>query len=255
MKIALSLIENSLESQIDQRFGRCKYFAFVTVENEKITNTEFIENNAATEGHGAGLKAAELMGENNVDIILTGELGPNSKQVLSGLGIKAYSASGKLEDAVKNYLDNKLNEITDASESKHEIVKEDSSEAKDSEKIFFPLLDDNGLNSQISHHFGHAPFFGLYIVETKEFKILPNDLDHADPTKSPIDQIEEAVNPTTIFAQGIGGRAIGIIAEKGLRLKTGPYNTVKEVIDNLDKLDDLTESCGHDDHEHHEHHH
>ncbi|MCK5282119.1 MAG: hypothetical protein KAK00_01815, partial [Nanoarchaeota archaeon] len=71
-----------------------------------------------------------------------------------------------------------------------------------------------------------------------------NNLDHTDPTLSPIDQIEKAVNPTTIFAKGIGGRAINIIAQKGLSLKTGDYSTVKEVIENLDKLENQTESCG-----------
>ena len=57
--------------------------------------------------------------------------------------------------------------------------------------------------------------------------------------------MEKAVNPTTIFAKGIGGRAIQLIADKGLALKTGDYDTVKKVIENLDKLKDLTEVCGH----------
>ncbi|MBU0615607.1 MAG: hypothetical protein KJ601_05945, partial [Nanoarchaeota archaeon] len=104
---------------------------------------------------------------------------------------------------------------------------------------------DNGEESEISEHFGHAPFFGVYDTEKKELKIIKNDLDHTDPSKSPIDQIEEAVNPTTIFAKGIGGRAIGIIAGKGLKLKTGPYITVRDAIQNLDKLVDQTQGCGH----------
>jgi predicted Fe-Mo cluster-binding NifX family protein len=98
-------------------------------------------------------------------------------------------------------------------------------------------------SSEISHHFGHAPFFGIY--ENGKLSIVPNKLDHADPTKSPIDQIEEAVHPTMIFAQGIGARAVQIIAQKGLKLRTGDYRTVGEAISNLDKLSVLDKDCGH----------
>ena len=113
------------------------------------------------------------------------------------------------------------------------------------EKIFFPLLDNKGMDSEISGHFGHAPFFGLYDTKTKKLTITENKLSHTDPNKSPVDQIVEAVNPTTVFALGIGGRAIGLFQEKGICLKTGDFKTVKEVIENLDKLESQTQSCGH----------
>ena len=100
------------------------------------------------------------------------------------------------------------------------------------------------MDSEISQHFGHAPFFGSYDLEKKELKIIENDLNHTDPDKSPIDQIQEVVNPTIIFAKGIGGRAIELIAEKGIALKTENFNTVKEVIENWDKLEDQTQNCG-----------
>ena len=102
------------------------------------------------------------------------------------------------------------------------------------------------MKSEISYHFGHAPFFGLYDVVTKELSIVKNTLDHVDPNKSPIDQIIEAVNPTTIFAHGIGGRAVNIIEEKGLSLKTGNFKTVQEVIDNLNNLEVQDKDCGHE---------
>ena len=114
------------------------------------------------------------------------------------------------------------------------------------ERIFFPLLNDDNENSKISPHFGHAPFFGLYDVSKKELIIIKNDLDHSDPSKSPIDQIEDSVNPTTIFATEIGERAINLIAKKGLKLKTGNYSTVKEVLDNWKNLNDLHNGCGHE---------
>lgn len=239
MKIAISSDGDTVESRIDQRFGRCKYF--VIVDTGSREKTDAIENQGAAQGHGAGIRAAQQLGELGVKAVITGQLGPNATNVLNQLGIKAYHASGNIKDAIDDFTENKLEEVSEVS-APHSGT---SQTEKRGERIFFPLLDNNGEDSKISSHFGHAPFFGLYDVEKKELKIVENDLDHTDPTKSPIDQIEEAVHPTTIFAQGIGGRAIQIIADKGLSLKTGQFKTVKEVIENLDKLEDLTQSCGH----------
>lgn len=113
------------------------------------------------------------------------------------------------------------------------------------ERIFIPLLDNNGENSKISPHFGHAPFFGVYDTAEGSLQIIPNDLDHVDQNKSPIEQIEESANPTVIFALGIGQRAIDIIAEKDLALRTGPYKTAGDVIANLERLEVLDSDCGH----------
>jgi len=238
MKIAISSDGNTVESKIDQRFGRCKYFLIVdTNDTDKI---EAVENQGALQGHGAGIKAAQQIADLNVKAVITGNLGPNATAVLDKLEIKAYNASGTAEDAIDNFINDKLEEINEVAEPHSGMVQKESK----GERIFFPLLDNHGEDSEISAHFGHAPFFGVYDVEKKELKITENDLDHTDPNKSPIDQIEEAVNPTTIFAKGIGGRAIGLIAEKGMSLKTGDYSTVKEVIANLDKLEDQTQSCG-----------
>jgi len=243
MRIAITCQEDNLDSMIDQRFGRCKYFLIVDIDKNKITKTEAVLNEGAEQGHGAGIKAAEQIGELKVEKVLTGQLGPNATAVLDKLGITAYQASGKAKEAITKFLNNELEVISETSEPHSGMANKEKSKG---ERIFFPLLDDNGLDSEISEHFGHAPFFGVYDVQKKELKIIENNLDHTDPTKSPIDQIEEAVHPTTIFAKGIGGRAIGIIAEKGLSLKTGDYSTVKEVVKNMSKLRNLTQSCGHE---------
>ena len=241
MIIAVSADGDKLYSKVDQRFGRSPYFIVMDVKGDKVGAFNAIKNEGAKQGHGAGIKAAEQMGKLKVEAVITGQLGPNATNVLNELGIKAYSGAGVITDVLDDFVKNKLEEISEvAKEHAKNITSETSNE-----KIFFPLLDDNGLDSEISQHFGHAPFFGLYETKTKKLTITRNKLDHTDPNKSPIDQIAEAVNPTAIFAKGIGGRAIRLIQEKGLGLKTGNYNTVKEVINNLDKLEDQTTDCGH----------
>ena len=245
MKIAISCQDKGIESIIDQRFGRSKYFLIVDIKDNEIVNEESVLNEGTTQGHGAGIKAAEQIGELGVNVVITGDLGPNATKVLDKLEIKSYHGYGNAKEIIDNFINNKLEEIMEISPAHPET---NAIKKEGSERIFFPLLDDEGENSKISQHFGHAPFFGLYDVEQKELKIIENNLDHSDPNKSPIDQIEDAVNPTTIFAKGIGARAIQIIEQKGLQLKTGNYDTVKDVLENLDKLENQTQGCGHEHH-------
>jgi predicted Fe-Mo cluster-binding NifX family protein len=242
MKVAISSNGEKLTSEVDQRFGRCQYFIVLNMDGDTAGTFEAIKNQGAINGHGAGIKAAEQMGELKIDAVITGQLGPNATNVLNELGIKAYSGSGMIKDVLSDFAANKLDIITEIAKTHQEVSKTGTDYE---EKIFFPLLKDNGLDSEISQHFGHAPFFGLYDVNKKELEVISNDLDHTDPNMSPIDQIEKAVNPTTIFAKGIGGRAIGLIQEKGWRLKTGNYDTVREVVENLGQLQDQTQDCGH----------
>ncbi len=233
MKVAISMDKN--KKDVDQRFGRCAYFAIV---DEDI---RFIENKGALEGHGAGTIAAKLVAEEGAEAVITGNLGPNAAKILEQFQITAYKGSGDIDKAMADFREGRLEKIDEIAVPGH---KEPDRPAK--ERIFFPLLDDNGMGSEISQHFGHAPFFGVYDVGEKKLDVISNDLDHTDPDKSPIDQIEEAVHPTTIFAKGIGGRAIQIIREKGLCLKTGDFGTVGEAIENIDSMTDQTKSCGHE---------
>ena len=239
MKIAISSEGNKIEDMIDQRFGRCKYFLIVDIEDKKIKNVEVKENQGAVQGHGAGISAAQQLGDLKVDVVITGNLGPNAIQVLEQLEIKTYQASGIAKEALEKFTENKLNTITQTSKA-HSGVNE-----KNSDKVFIPIMDNNGMDSEIATHFGHAPFFGLYDFESKKFTITKNVLDHSDPNRSPVDQIAETFNPTVVFAQSMGERAISLFNEKGIKLKSGPYKIVKEVIENFNKLKELTQSCGH----------
>lgn len=242
MKVAISCEDPNPEGTIDQRFGRCKYFFIADIENNTLAKTEAVQNSGSQQDHGAGTKAAEQLGNLGVDAVITGNIGPKAAEVLDKLDIKQYIASGNIKDAVHAFMEGKLEQMNPTGI----MTEESETSTSDHERIFFPLLEDNGKDSRISQHFGHAPFFGVYDTKEKTLKILKNELDHKNPDKSPIDQIEESVNPTMIFAKGIGERAIEIISRKGLRLRTGDYKTVREAIDNLDKLEMQPESCGHD---------
>lgn len=116
-------------------------------------------------------------------------------------------------------------------------------------KLLIPVNEDKGMDSTLSEHFGHAEVFAMYNTETKALSFVANDLNHHNAATTPVDQIM-VHGPEAVFSLGIGRRAIDLFNERDVPLKTGPYKTVKEVVDNIDSLQVLAGSCSHDDHEH-----
>ncbi len=226
LKICVSSGAKDLEGEIDVRFGRSEYFLIISVEKGKICNFEVVENLGSREDRGAGIKAAEQVGSLGVDLVITGDVGPKALDVLKQLDIDILKASGSIKKVIDNYL------VADLGDS-------------DKQKLFIPLMNNNGEESEVALHFGHAPYFGIYNLNNKELFIEENKLDHGDAQKSPVDQILEQANPSMVFAQDMGSRAISLFAEKNIVLKTGPYKNLKEIIDNIDNLEDLSSSCGH----------
>ena len=92
MKIAISSTELSPNAWVDFRFGRCRCFAIVDVEAD---TWDYIDNEAAALGGGAGLQAAQMIADTGVDAVITGNLGPNASSVLEAAGIKTVFALDK----------------------------------------------------------------------------------------------------------------------------------------------------------------
>ena len=113
MKIVVSSSGEDIKSDVDGRFGRCAYFLAVDVEDGKIGNVTCEKNKGAMQGQGAGIAAAQQVGNMKPDKIITGNLGPNASQVIKGLGIPVYQASGPVEAALMALVDGKLAELTD----------------------------------------------------------------------------------------------------------------------------------------------
>ena len=85
MKVAISSTGNSLESRVDQAFGRCGYFA---VYDSDTNSHSFIPNHGAAMAGGAGSSAAKLVMDQGVNEIVTGKVGVKSRPILEGAGIK-----------------------------------------------------------------------------------------------------------------------------------------------------------------------
>ena len=88
MKVAITSTGNLLESNIDQRFGRCAYFVLYDTESESI---EFIPNPNKELEEGAGPASVQLIASKEVKKIISGEYGIKIKSLLDSLKIQMIS--------------------------------------------------------------------------------------------------------------------------------------------------------------------
>ena len=101
MRVAVTAAGASLDAQVDPRFGRCPCFLVIDTESMDF---EAIENPNVALGGGAGLQSGQLMAEKDVQIVLTGNCGPNAHQVLSAAGIQVIiGCSGMVCEVVERF--------------------------------------------------------------------------------------------------------------------------------------------------------
>ena len=117
MKIAVSSTGPDLESDVDPRFGRCQYFLIVDLDDMSF---EAVSNASISQQGGAGIQSAKVAADKGVKAILTGNVGPNAYQVLSGVGIDVITGvSGIVRDAALQYKGGKLRAVGKANVDDH----------------------------------------------------------------------------------------------------------------------------------------
>lgn len=111
MKIVVSSTDKNIESDISDVFARCPYFIIAEIKNGKIEKIEAIKNKSTDQNSGAGVSAAQLMAENNVNTIITGNVGPRALDVLNQFNIEIYSGEGIVKNVLQAFIDKKLKKI------------------------------------------------------------------------------------------------------------------------------------------------
>lgn len=89
MKVCISSTGPTLNSMVDPRFGRCQYLLFVNSETGKVLKAE--KNSGVHAWQGAGITTAQIVADNKIEAIITGNIGPNAFDVLQATGIKVYT--------------------------------------------------------------------------------------------------------------------------------------------------------------------
>ncbi len=93
---------------MDPRFGRCPYFMIADSETMEF---EAVPNIASGSMSGAGIQAAQTVTSKGVEVLITGNVGPNAFQALSTAGIKVVTgAFGNVKEVIEKYKRGELKE-------------------------------------------------------------------------------------------------------------------------------------------------
>lgn len=108
MKICVTATGNTLDAPVDPRFGRAPYFVIVDSETMAF---EAVPNMAAGAMSGAGIQAAQTIARKGVNVLITGNVGPNAFQALSSAGIRiVVGAYGTVREVIEKYNRGELRE-------------------------------------------------------------------------------------------------------------------------------------------------
>jgi predicted Fe-Mo cluster-binding NifX family protein len=117
LKIAVTSGGKTLDSEVDPRFGRCRYFILFDLETREF---DIVENENESAMGGAGPQAAQTISRVGADILITGNVGPNAFQALESAGMEIFiGAFGKVFEMIEKYENGELERITKATVDSH----------------------------------------------------------------------------------------------------------------------------------------
>jgi len=111
-----------LKEVMNNRFGRCASFTYVTIENNEIVEVKSVANDAQGAMGGAGIQAAQIIGNNGATEVIVGNLGPNAMSSLSALNLKIYQSQGgnlTVKELIDMRLSGKLQVLTSSNVGAH----------------------------------------------------------------------------------------------------------------------------------------
>lgn len=117
MIIGIPVEGKSMDSNVSNNFGRTEFYLVYDDETEKSV---FIKNTAAESQSGAGIEAAQILVDENIDILIAPRCGKNAADVLKSANIKIYkSNSNSIKDNLKDLKEGKLDELLETHPGLH----------------------------------------------------------------------------------------------------------------------------------------
>lgn len=224
MKIAVTAKGNTLEAQVDPRFGRCATFLIVETDDMSF---EVVDNSAAAAGGGAGIQAAQQVAETGASVLLTGNCGPNAFKTLEAAEVEVVSGvSGTVKEAVEAFVAGELKSADGANVDSHNGMQAVKTESTSGTKIAIPVV-----GGKLSAHFGHCEVFAFVTVDMDSKTIVETELKNPpahEPGVLPNWTAEQGAN--LIIAGGMGTRAQDMFENHGVKVMVGAPTDTPEVI-------------------------
>ncbi|MFO8006452.1 MAG: NifB/NifX family molybdenum-iron cluster-binding protein [Candidatus Brocadiia bacterium] len=113
MKLCITSQGPDLDSEVDPRFGRARYFVIYDDETEEAQGIDNSQNmNAAG---GAGVQAGADVVEQGCQWVISGHIGPKALSVLKAGDVQvAVGAEGTVREAIRAFQDGELQEVDEA---------------------------------------------------------------------------------------------------------------------------------------------
>ena len=115
-------------------------------------------------------------------------------------------------------------------------------------RIVIPVAENRGVDSQLSDHFGRAPFFAVFELDLEgrlaDQRAVSNDTQHFGGIGLPPDRILQ-LKPDAVIARGMGPRALGRFQNARVAVLRANSSVVADVLSAYvrDELEELTEGC------------
>lgn len=109
MKIALPIQTSENNQFIGSSFGRTAQFM---IFDSVTKQTVIIENTAMGLQGGAGIRAAQILIDRQIDVLITPQCGENAEVLLKKANISLYRSNGNIiAENIELFLQNKLNPL------------------------------------------------------------------------------------------------------------------------------------------------
>jgi predicted Fe-Mo cluster-binding NifX family protein len=96
-------------------------------------------------------------------------------------------------------------------------------------KIAIPTVNDAGLESVVSEHFGRSAFFAIFDTETKEIHSVGNQGQHFGGSHRPAEVVANAATDV-ILCTNLGQKAFRYFQEREITVYTGASGKVRDVL-------------------------
>jgi predicted Fe-Mo cluster-binding NifX family protein len=118
MKIIITTVSSSIDSDIDPRFGRGAYMLVVDTVTIQV---EAHPNPGVNASGGAGIQAAQFVADQKAEAVISGDFGPNAFNALKAAGIAMYLYADcrTARQAVERFQAGQLQEVGESTQSGH----------------------------------------------------------------------------------------------------------------------------------------
>ena len=230
MKIAVTAQEGRIDSPVDSRFGRAPFFMIADSDTMQVYAHDNSEGVNA--GNGAGTSAAQLMAEQNVEILFTGKVGPKASEALEKAGIKVVEeTTGTVEEVFAAALRNAMIPQTGTAQQELEIPPSEPVTAG-AIRVAIPSDDDAGLESIRSGHFGKCNYYTLVDIADEEIvavQTMKNGGHVVGGCDVPV-RLLKSWDVNKVVVAGIGGRPLAGFLQQGIQVYSGLGDTVSETV-------------------------